>query len=179
MPSNICFPNISKAQSLQRRATSKDWSLQDPSSSDDFSQVLLSQLWTVVLRDLDAALISKYVRDGTGRRFGYRYLQLERDGRAFSGQCFSSECRSGIHKQAPFKYTHHHHEIKYVYNLHGAVFKAGLSNSAKVLNGSFTGGKPVWRFASASTLNCLRKLLTTKDPTAVCSGMLQCGQPKS
>ena len=30
MPSNICFPNISKPQSLQRRATSKDWSLQDP-----------------------------------------------------------------------------------------------------------------------------------------------------
>ena len=67
MPSNICFPNISKAQSLQRRATSKDWRLQDPLSSNDFSQVLLSQLWTVVLRDLDAALISKYVRDGKGR----------------------------------------------------------------------------------------------------------------
>lgn len=67
-------------------------------SSDDW-QVLLSQLWAVVLRDLDAALLSKYVRDGKGLRFGYRYLQFQRDGRAFSGQCFLSECTNGMHKQ--------------------------------------------------------------------------------
>ena len=77
---------------------SKPQSLQDPPSGDGW-QVLLSQLWAVVLRDLDAALLSKYVRDGKGHRFGYRNLQFKRDGRAFSGQCFLSECTNGIHKQ--------------------------------------------------------------------------------
>ena len=100
------------------------------SSSDDW-QVLLSQLWAVVLRDLAAALLSKYVRDGKGHRFGYRYLQFERDGRAFSGQCFSSECTSGIHKQAqtniPIIITKSNMYIT-LYNLHGLVFKPDLSN---------------------------------------------------